>query len=590
MTAPPSASVRMGRGGARPSGAVTLAIGFLPGALAGIHLAALLFFLNPSLPFRLRAIVQAAIFYGVLLGLSSLALNLPFTWKRTHRARRVLPWEVTAVLAASALLGWTHASYYAYFLPSGINDRLITAAIWLTLGALVAFYTALLHTLHRRPYGPRSRTCLTMLCVLSVFVMFERREAFHPRPPLRLRPTVVEAGARPRLLVVGLDTGTLDAILPLAGQGRLPFFAKLLRDGAYARLEALAPARRESLWLSLATGKYPWKHGVTSGRIYGAELIAPGSSLNLLPVGIGFSHWGIPGTGGTIPHSYARQALALWEILPRLGIPSGVVDWPATSPVSRETVFALSDRLFSGSSEDGVAWPPDVRRLVADSQPSTAQTLSLARTAFGAAATSSVVRGLAGDSWRFAVAGALLDRYPEVGAMFVVLPGLRPVSRSAFGGYEAVQFGSSPSPEALLAAKAVAAYYSNLDVMLSELWKRRSGSQVMAVVSAYGIEGPRGLRRLVGAISPGGALEGHSDESPDGLFLLYGEGIRPGALLTGADLVDVAPTLLYGLGFPVARDLDGQVLTTAFDKGFLGRHPLTFLPSYEALAPASAKQ
>jgi hypothetical protein len=65
--------------------------------------------------------------------------------------------------------------------------------------------------------------------------------------------------------------------------------------------------------------------------------------------------------------------------------------------------------------------------------------------------------------------------------------------------------------------------------------------------------------------------------------MLYGEGVRSGELLTGAQLVDVAPTLLYGLGVPVARDLDGRVLTTAYDRGFLARHPLTFLPSYETL-------
>jgi hypothetical protein len=34
----------------------------------------------------------------------------------------------------------------------------------------------------------------------------------------------------------------------------------------------------------------------------------------------------------------------------------------------------------------------------------------------------------------------------------------------------------------------------------------------------------------------------------------------------------------------VARDLDGQVLTAAFDERFLARQPLTFLSSYEGLA------
>jgi hypothetical protein len=65
--------------------------------------------------------------------------------------------------------------------------------------------------------------------------------------------------------------------------------------------------------------------------------------------------------------------------------------------------------------------------------------------------------------------------------------------------------------------------------------------------------------------------------------VLYGEGVREGSLLTGAQLVDVAPTLLYGLGVPVARDLEGSVLTAAFGRGCLARHPLTFLPSYETL-------
>ncbi|MCP4204868.1 MAG: hypothetical protein GY769_23415, partial [bacterium] len=70
----------------------------------------------------------------------------------------------------------------------------------------------------------------------------------------------------------------------------------------------------------------------------------------------------------------------------------------------------------------------------------------------------------------------------------------------------------------------------------------------------------------------------------DGVLMFLGEGIQPAALFRPAELVDLVPTLLYGLGFPIARDLDGAVLTPAFETGFLARQPLTFLPSYEALA------
>ena len=124
--------------------------GFAPGALAGAQLAGLIFFLNPRLPFAFGPVLRGCLVYGALVGLASLALHLPFTWGRPRRARRALPWSLTAALAASALLDWTQRYYYAYYLPPGINDRLIKTALWLSLGTLIAFYTALLHTLHSR--------------------------------------------------------------------------------------------------------------------------------------------------------------------------------------------------------------------------------------------------------------------------------------------------------------------------------------------------------------------------------------------------------------------------------------------------------
>ena len=60
--------------------------------------------------------------------------------------------------------------------------------------------------------------------------------------------------------------------------------------------------------------------------------------------------------------------------------------------------------------------------------------------------------------------------------------------------------------------------------------------------------------------------------------------MRAGSLLPRARIVDVAPTLLYGMGLPVARDLDGRALTEAFTGEVLAAHPLNFVPSYEALA------
>ncbi|MFC4541770.1 alkaline phosphatase family protein [Halosolutus amylolyticus] len=51
----------------------------------------------------------------------------------------------------------------------------------------------------------------------------------------------------------------------------------------------------------------------------------------------------------------------------------------------------------------------------------------------------------------------------------------------------------------------------------------------------------------------------------DGIVLCRGPSIDPGATLRGARVVDVAPTLLHGIGEPVPSNADGRVLFDAFD-------------------------
>jgi arylsulfatase A-like enzyme len=68
------------------------------------------------------------------------------------------------------------------------------------------------------------------------------------------------------------------------------------------------------------------------------------------------------------------------------------------------------------------------------------------------------------------------------------------------------------------------------------------------------------------------------------VVILRGRRFRAGAVLDRAESVDVLPTLLYALGLPIAQDLDGRVLTQAFDPAHLASHPLTYVPSYEGLS------
>lgn len=565
-----------------------------PGFLVGLHLGGLLFFLNPGLPFAPAPVARAVLLYG-LLGAAVSGLSLaPLAWRRPGIALRFLPWAITGALATAAALDSYHASHYAYYLPSGINDRLLKAALWLSLGALITFYTALLHTFHRRRYGIRSRLALWGLAAASVFLMVERREAFDPQAETT-RPTGFEAALRPALLVVGLDTASLDAILPMAEEGRLPFFASLLREGAYGRLGSLVPTRPPALWTTLSTGKYPYKHGVMGAPVYPAPYVAPGAELRLLPRGVGFRAWGTFGAQGEPEDEAAvRRVRTAWEVLPRLGVSSGVVGWPAVAlgagdeatgePAAGAPDFAFADRFFADTFDASAGRPGPFTERGWIFRVEVTELDPRQLTGFGPDPPEAVLEALAGDMWRQSLTRFFLEQ-GGTGSVFVRLPGLAEASEELFGGYAELRLEGRREPEYERAAAILTSYYAGLDALMAELWQELPAPRLLAVVSPSGADMPAGVERAWLAARGRLPVRGALDHAPDGVLLLAGESIRGGTLLTGAELVDLAPTLLYALGLPVARDLDGRILTEAFTPGFLEAHPLTFVPSYETLAP-----
>jgi predicted AlkP superfamily phosphohydrolase/phosphomutase len=60
----------------------------------------------------------------------------------------------------------------------------------------------------------------------------------------------------------------------------------------------------------------------------------------------------------------------------------------------------------------------------------------------------------------------------------------------------------------------------------------------------------------------------------DGLFMIVGPGIRKGSKIENARLIDLCPTILATLDVPIPNDLDGRVLSDAFEDGFFQDHPI----------------
>ncbi|MGH9464101.1 MAG: alkaline phosphatase family protein [Thermoanaerobaculia bacterium] len=558
----------------------------LPGWLAGALLTGLLFFLNPALDFSAPAVARGVACYGLLLAALSALVVAGGCRLDAARVGRALPWAMTGVLALTALLAWYHASHYSYFLPPGIGTRLIKAAVLVSTAALIAFYTALLHSLNDRPYGRRSRWGLALAALAAVYFMLERREAFAQRPEATPLPATVDLRELPRLYVVGLEGATLDAILPLAGEGQLPFFADALAEGAYGRLGSVPPVVTPAVWTTLASGKLPFRHGVLGRQLVPTPLAAD-EDLTLLPARLGFARWG---TFGAVPRPLDgndRRALTLWEMLARLDLPSGAVGWPASWPAQGPTAFVFSDRYFYGELEAAAAVPPDLVERGSLFRVGTREIDPRLLAEIGRPRDRELLEGaLASDLWRQALARFLLAQAPDLRGFFLRLTGLGHVSRASFGGFAAVVLEGSRRRDDQAAAAELTTYYRWLDRWLAEFWAAQPAPKILAVVSPHGFAAPTDWRRMLGV---GGARQqGRLSGPPDGLILLLGEGVQPGRLLTDPELADVVPTLLYALGLPSARDFDGRVLTETFTPAFLARQPLAFVPSYETLLPAAA--
>jgi len=69
----------------------------------------------------------------------------------------------------------------------------------------------------------------------------------------------------------------------------------------------------------------------------------------------------------------------------------------------------------------------------------------------------------------------------------------------------------------------------------------------------------------------------------NGIVIISGKNINKGYEIKKANLFDVTPTILYLMGLPVGRDMDGKVLIDAIDKEFLKKYPLEYISSYETL-------
>ena len=357
-----------------------------------------------------------------------------------------------------------------------------------------------------------------------------------------------------RVLLIGWDAADWNVINPLIEKGEMPTLASLIDRGVSGELETLYPALSPMLWTSIATGKRPYKHGIH-----------------------GFSEPNPHGPGIRPVTNVSRKTKALWNILQQNDRKSVVVGWWPSHPAEPIDGVMVSEHYHLATSVDpdapwqmpaGVVHPARLREKLAElrfhpgellpehilpfvpkaaeiDQSKDKRLNMLAKTLAECITINSAATALIqNEPWDFM--GVYFDAIDHFSHLFMRYhpPRQEWIDESDFDLYHDVVNGA----------------YRFHDMMLQTMLNMVDDDTTVMLISDHGFH-PDHLRPREIPDEPAGPATEHS---PFGIFVMAGPGIAKGEKVQGANLLDIAPTILQAFGLPVGEDMDGRILRSVF--------------------------
>ena len=563
----------------------------IAGALGAAYLTVVVLQLNPEVPllsstvwrwFATLAIVYgvhlAVIFYVLMVAREFFSLDvLSPGWVSV----RVLAWLAAGVASAAAILMWLNVRGFGAALGPIAARRMTVGAAATGISALVLLGIAIAHYSSGRRGGRVGAALFTIAAIGSIALPVAARGPAVAAPPGPFPPAAAEGPARPpspRVVMILLDGASLEYILTRAAEGRLPNFARVIDAGAALDLATIRPTQPGPVWAAIASGMNPSKNGVRSAASYRAW--GDSRAVDLLPDGC-FSHALVRfGIVDTTPNSSAAwRTRPFWSILAQAGVSVGIVRWPLTYPAQPVLGYVLADRFHDliGSMyefDDRAAYPPGA--------------VAVARPAFTGEDTpreaGAPPGGAIEDSVRMRDAqyGRAMQRLtnqwqPQVAALRY--ESLDPVGHRHWLAAEPRPDRGLPESDRRHSTQILERAYLAIDAEVGTAMQALGPDDLLLILGGFGMQPLHPAKRALASLMGEGRITGTHERAPDGFLLAYGSAVEPGRRQRGS-IVDVAPTLLYFLGLPVGRDMDGYARADLFTRAFTAERPIAFIPTH----------
>ncbi|MEA2056034.1 MAG: alkaline phosphatase family protein [Candidatus Thermoplasmatota archaeon] len=139
----------------------------------------------------------------------------------------------------------------------------------------------------------------------------------------------------PKVIVIGLDGGTLDLMNPWMDRGKLPAFEKIRKQGVYGKLRSTTPYYSAPAWVSIVTGCQPGKHGI-------------------------YDFFHTDTSSKKLVNSRYRKTQAIWNFLTDNGNKSIIVNVPGTYPPEKINGVMITG-LLTPSPEANFTYPKYIK-------------------------------------------------------------------------------------------------------------------------------------------------------------------------------------------------------------------------------------
>jgi len=534
----------------------------LSGIFFASLLALLIYDLNTSLDFKISSLVQFSLFlslsYGLVVCVICLLIYLIFQFffdkkiKIAFISPSFLTISFSFLILLFLIIFRTNYRYFFTIFNPEITTLLRSQMIFLLVAAVLGLVTFYLYHFYRK-------SALFFLVYFALFwaIMFYvfLQRVNYPVPLTMSRVAHFEArDIDKKISIIGLEGLSFDFIIPLISEGKLPNISVLVDNGSWGKLKNFSPNEAIILNNSFNTGKYPSKHRKVSPHSY--RLLYCKEEVEVVPRYIFFRQLIRSGFLEILPPKQSSLPVKdIWKIFEDNRIAYLKKDWPYGAEEIKPSPRA--EKLFLQFYED--------------LQHETSDIFAFARDAF-----------FLDYEWE---ARALEEKNQQKPQFFYFLLNGLNIIETYFYKYSFPELiGNIEQEDINKYGFVIEKYYKFYDQLLGKHLASMKEDELLIVYSSHGIEPLPLWKRFVEWILGNKDVSAYHENAPEGVILFYGKGISRGKNIEGMRIIDIAPTLLYYLGLPVGRDMDGIVKSSVFMKDFTSENPIFYISSYEEIS------